>query len=188
MPKNATILMIRHAEKPVSGDGLSPAGKARALAYVGYFQKFILNSSPLKLSYLFASEDSSKSHRPVDTITPLSLAVNLPIDAKHLDDDYQKLATDLLTHDKYDNCNSLVCWHHGKILKFAKALGAHHAVLPTSANWPHKWPSEVFGWLLRLEYDANGDLIASQTVCLNEHLMPDDTLDPPGPATTGDAD
>jgi len=38
MPANATIYLIRHAEKPPSGKGLSPAGQARANAYVQYFQ------------------------------------------------------------------------------------------------------------------------------------------------------
>jgi hypothetical protein len=38
MPASATIFLVRHGEKPDSGTGLSPAGQARADAYVKYFQ------------------------------------------------------------------------------------------------------------------------------------------------------
>jgi hypothetical protein len=38
--QNAVILIIRHAEKPDSGDGLSADGEERAKAYVNYFRRF----------------------------------------------------------------------------------------------------------------------------------------------------
>jgi hypothetical protein len=45
---NSVIVIIRHAEKPADGDGLAPAGEARANAYVDLFQelhsKFQTNS------------------------------------------------------------------------------------------------------------------------------------------------
>jgi hypothetical protein len=64
MPKNASILMIRHAERPDTGTGLSVAGQERAQAYVIYFQNYLLNSNPVKLDYLMAAADSSESYRP----------------------------------------------------------------------------------------------------------------------------
>ena len=33
--RGSVIIIIRHAEKPDAGDGLAPAGDARANAYVG---------------------------------------------------------------------------------------------------------------------------------------------------------
>lgn len=173
MPKNTNILMIRHGEKPKSGTGLAVAGQERAQAYSIYFQNYLLNSSPVKLNYLFAAANSNASHRPVLTITPLSTATGLKINQKHKDKDYQKVATDILTNSKYDGSSILICWHHGEILKLAAALGAKG--LPPSSNWPGpKWPGQVFGWVLQLCYDGNGNIVPSQTVCINQKLMYDD--------------
>ncbi len=185
MPQNTNILMIRHGEKPSSGKDLTVAGQARAQAYVIYFQNYVLQSTssspaPLKLSFLFAAADSSSSDRPDLTITPLSKAIGVAIDAKHKDSDYQKVVDDILQNSKYDNSNILICWHHQEILDFATALGVDASKLPSGANWPSHWPGSEYGWLLQLCYDGNGNLIESQTLCLNEKLMYDDQNDPPG--------
>src|SRR5262245_43255592 len=37
-PKNSVLLIIRHAENPANGHGLSPRGEQRAKAYANYFQ------------------------------------------------------------------------------------------------------------------------------------------------------
>lgn len=181
MPSNSTVLLIRHGEKPESGTGLSPAGQARAQAYVAYFQNYSIDGTPIRLKYLFATADSDDSHRPRLTITPLAKALGLEIDDKHADKDYGKVAHDLLTHPKYDGADVLVCWHHGEMLDLAAALGATADVLPPSANWPAKWPGEVFGWVMQLHYGGDGKLVPAQTLCLNEELMFGDCgQDPPG--------
>lgn len=179
MPKNSNILMIRHAEKPDSGPDLAVAGQERAQAYTIFFQNYSLTGATLKFAFLFAAADSSESHRPVQTITPLSKAINVPINAKHADKDYQKVADDILGNAKYDQSNLLICWHHGEILDLATALGATN--LPKISNWPTKWPSEVYGWVLQLCYDGSGNIIPSQTICLSQQLMFDDYgQNPPG--------
>ena len=179
MPKNTNILMIRHAEKPDSGPNLAVAGQERAQAYTIFFQNYSLNGAMLKFAFLFAAANSSESERPVQTITPFSKAINLPINAKHADKDYQKVADDILGNAKYDKSNILICWHHGEILLLATALGATN--LPAASNWPTKWPNEVYGWVLQLCYDSNGKIITAQTLCLNEQLMFDDHgRNPPG--------
>ncbi|HYI96997.1 MAG TPA: hypothetical protein VEX68_25870 [Bryobacteraceae bacterium] len=183
MPKNTNILMVRHAEKPDSGTGLAVAGQERAQAYSIYFQNYSLNSSSLKLNYLFAAADSSNSHRPRLTIEPLAAAIGLAINDKHADKDYQKVADDILQNAKYDQQNILICWHHGEILDLATALGATN--LPSSSNWPPSWPGHVFGWVLQLCYDDNGAIIPDQTICFNQQLMFDDyAQDPPGGGPT----
>lgn len=182
MPKNTNILMIRHGEKPLKGEGLTIRGQERAHAYSIHFQNYKLPADQtLKLKYLFASEDSQKSHRPKLTIKPLSEATGLAINDKHKDKEFQKLADDLLQNPKYDGCNILVCWHHGEILDFAAALGVNASSLPPSANWPSKWPGAVFGWVLQLVFDSNGRIVPSQTLCKSVQLMYDDNgQSPPG--------
>lgn len=174
MPKNTNILMIRHAEKPASGHKLAVAGQERAQAYSIYFQNYQISSKIIKFNYLFAAADSNSSHRPRLTIEPLSKAINLAINAGTADKDFATLAAELLNDATYDNSNILICWHHGEILDFAAAL-LNGATLPPSSNFPTgKWNPAVFGWVLQLCYDANGNIIPSQTICINEKLMYDD--------------
>jgi hypothetical protein len=184
MPKNTNILMIRHAEKPSSGTGLALPGQERAYAYVVYFQNYTLqassDSSPLKLSYLFASADSSSSDRPDLTIKPLSDAIGVSINLNYKDADYQKAADEILKKSHYDQSNILICWHHEEILALAAALGVDPTKLPSGNNWPSQWPGSEYGWLLQICYDGSGDIVDSQTLCLNEKLMYDDQNDPPG--------
>ncbi|HEY0321945.1 MAG TPA: hypothetical protein VGC66_13380 [Pyrinomonadaceae bacterium] len=174
MPQNANVLMIRHGEKPTQGDGLAVPGQERAQAYVVYFQNYFIGSQAVQFKYLFASEDSSASHRPLLTIEPLSKALGLKINDKHLDKDYQKVADNILQKPKYNNSDILICWHHGEILQLAQALGVDASKLPSTSNWPTSWPGDIYGWLLQLCYDANGNLNIAQVLCTNENLMYDD--------------
>src|SRR5579872_3669598 len=78
--KDTIILIIRHAEKPETGQGLSPAGQQRAEACVHYFKNFTVDAKPLKLDSLFATADSKGSQRPRLTLEPLGNALGLKID------------------------------------------------------------------------------------------------------------
>ena len=111
--------MVRHAEKPDSGKDLSVTGRERAHAYAVYFQNYVLNGTLLKLSYIFATADSSQSQRPGLTMEPLAEAMGMKIHAKYQENDYQKVADHILQNSKYDHSNILICWHHGEILELA---------------------------------------------------------------------
>ena len=175
MPKNTNILMVRHAEKPDSGKRLSVAGQERAHAYAVYFQNYMLNGTLLKLSYTFATADSSQSQRPRLTMEPLANAMGMEIDARYQENDYQKVADEILQNSKYHQSNILICWHHGEILELAAALEVDATKLPPQSHWPSPpWPGEVFGWLPQVCYDADGNVIPSQTLCINQQLMYDD--------------
>jgi phosphohistidine phosphatase SixA len=175
MPKNTNFLMVRHAEKPDSGNELSVAGQERAHAYAVSLQNYVLNGTLLELDYIVATADSSQSHRPRLTIEPLAKAMGMEINDKYQENDYQKLADHILQNSKYDESNILICWHHGEILELAAAFGVDANTLPPESHWPSPpWPGEVFGWLLQVCYDADGNLIPSQTICINQQLMYDD--------------
>ena len=183
MPTNTNILLIRHAEKPANGSLLAVPGQERAAAYTIYFQNFATNGGrPLKLNYLFATADSNASQRPRLTLEPLAQALDLKLNSKHSNSDYLKVADVILQKPKYDNSDILICWHHGKILKLAEALGVDPGKLPPSANWPSpEWPDDVFGWVLQICYGADGKIDTAQTLCLNQRLMYDDYgNEPPG--------
>src|SRR5579863_1551999 len=80
--RDTTVLIVRHAEKPESGFGLTPAGEERARAYVHYFQNLKIDSQSVKLDALFATADSKNSHRPRLTLTPLSETLHLPLNVQ----------------------------------------------------------------------------------------------------------
>lgn len=163
---NAVILVIRHAEKPDEGYGLSAAGEARANAYVNYFKNFKIDGQPLKLDCLFAADDSKESHRPRLTIEPSGKALGLAIDTRFKDKDFQGLADEI--RSKPHGKAILIAWHHGQIPALLRALGADpKQVIPNG-----KWPDDVFGWLIQLRYDSAGNLI--ETKRINEHLLPND--------------
>ncbi|MBK8049242.1 MAG: flagellar basal body-associated protein FliL [Anaerolineales bacterium] len=165
MPKNSTVILIRHAEKPedASDFNLAPAGRARAHAYVAYFQNLALDGQPIQIRRMVAAADSAESQRPKLTVMPLALATNLEIHDRHADSDYAALATHVLSHPKYDNADTLICWHHGYIVELAHALGAPEGELPA------KWPDDVYGWLLALHFDADGKV--ARFTFINESLM-----------------
>lgn len=181
MPKRSTVLIIRHCEKPDTGDELSAIGYARAGAYVSYFQNFAPGGAALKWTHLIAAANSANSRRPYLTLEPLARATGLEIDASYGDKDMERLAKDLRENPKYEGGNLLICWRHGEILQLAEALGVEAHRLPGSANWPSEpWPGCVFGWVLQLRFETDGGLIESQTVCLNQRLMyADHGQDPP---------
>jgi hypothetical protein len=180
--KNAVILVIRHAEKPDDGYGLSAAGEARARAYVNYFENFKIDGQPLKLDCLFAAADSKESHRPRLTLEPTSKALGLAIDSRFKDKNFQGLADEI--RSKPHGKAILIAWHQGKIPELLRALGADpRQVIPKG-----KWPEDVFNWLIQLHYDSDGHLIEAKRI--NENLPPNDSnkhtlavLGPAGPSS-----
>jgi hypothetical protein len=163
---DTTVMIIRHAEKPESGPGLTPEGEARARAYVQYFEHFSVDGQPMLPDALYAAADSKSSMRPRLTITPLSQALNLPIDDRFADKQTKEIADALQTESH--GRHVLIAWHHGEIPTLIDALGGNSAALIPG----DKWPSDVFGWVVTLQYDHKGRLVSSQVI--HEHLMPDD--------------
>lgn len=171
--KNATVLIIRHAEKPPSGSELTSAGRARAQAYVAYFAGFKMDGEPLKLEHIFCTADTAGSHRPRSTVEPLSAALHLPLDNRFKTKDPAALTGEIRSrsHGKA----ILICWHHGEIPALLSGLGANPAGLLPGGEWP---PDE-FGWVVELRYNEQGRLKAAH--CVKENWMPEDG----GAAVTG---
>jgi hypothetical protein len=163
---NATIVIIRHAEKPESGPELAPAGTRRAAAYAGYFQHLELEGHPFRPDHLFCTADTTGSHRPRLTLEPLSRALKLPLDNRFASKNVADLAREI--RSRVHGQNLLICWHHGEIPALLESLGVKpDLVLPNA-----KWPDQVFGWMIELRYDAAGRL--QEARCLPENLMPED--------------
>jgi len=165
---NATVLIVRHAEKPASGNGLSPQGEQRAQAYASYFDPLQIDGQSLLPGRLIATKDSKASMRPRLTLTPLSQRLGLPIEQPYADADVDKLVKSL----RKDNTTPvvLIAWHHGHIDQLIEAFGGD----PKAITGRKSWPGDVYDWLVVLRFDAHGRLDASRSELVREHLLPGD--------------
>ena len=162
MAQPREILIIRHAEKPDNPDesDLTPRGYARAAALVQFFA-----ASFATPDYLFATQASKHSNRPVETLTPLATALHMTLDFKTADADYLSLAQDILTNPQYAGKMIVICWHHGNIPELAKALGI--------ADPLKAWPDAVFDRVWRIQYTDSGPTLTN----LPQHLLFGDSPD-----------
>jgi hypothetical protein len=168
-PKDAVVLIIRHAEDGATGSGLTPRGEQRAEAYKDYFLKFTVDSKPLRPDAIFAAKDSNKSHRPRLTVEPFAKTAKLRIDGRFGNNQSAELAADLRATEQGKRI--LICWRHPYVPALLSALGAKpEDLLPRG-----KWPGSVYDWLIFLSYDQDGHLIPANTRRINENLMPGDS-------------
>jgi hypothetical protein len=119
--------------------------------------------------FLFASQGSKSSNRPVETITPLSIAVGgLEINSKYPDQCYGDLATAILgAPATYGGKAILIAWHHGHAPDLAHALG-----VPKSELKPwDPWKPTVFDLVFKITW--NDSKKASLVVAYQELLFGD---------------
>jgi hypothetical protein len=156
-----TILIIRHAEKPVSksgGPGLTAAGETRARAYASYFRNFAVDGTPVHIDTLVATADSRSSMRPRLTVEPFSRAIGLPVRQQFEDQDVKGLAGWLASGPSHRTV--LIAWHHGKIPRLLSELGADpQSLLPSGI-----WPPTSYDWVLYLHYGEDGGLAVAKRI------------------------
>jgi hypothetical protein len=168
-PKDAVVLIIRHAENGGPGRDLAPRGHERAEAYKNYFLNFTVDSKRLEPNVVLAAKDSKQSHRPRLTVEPFAKAAKLRIDAHFGNNQSTELAAELRANQQGKVI--LISWRHGDIPSLLRALGAKpEDLLPRG-----KWPGSVYDWVILLSYDQEGRLIPGSSRRINEHLLPSDS-------------
>jgi hypothetical protein len=159
---NATVMIIRHAEKPASGPGLSAAGQARAKAYAAYFQGLRLDGAPVRIDTLVATADSDESLRERLTLEPLSHVTGLPIQQPFDDRAVNELVNWLA--DGPPDRDILIAWHHGEVPNLLAKLGLDPStILPGG-----RWPSDVYNWMVLLRFDRNGNVMPAHCQLIRE--------------------
>jgi hypothetical protein len=155
---NNTVLIIRHSEKPETGNGLTAQGEERARLYVKYFQPFQDQQSPIEVDSLYAGADSKNSIRPRLTLEPLSKATNLPINSSISSKDSAALVAELRSHPH--GHGPLIAWRHGEMPALLSAFGASpDKLLPNG-----KWPDDVFDWVVVLTMGPDGQLVSQKLI------------------------
>ena len=156
----ATLLVVRHAEKPTTaGDrGLSAVGDARARAYADYFRHLEIDGAPVHVGALLASADTDESARPRLTLEPLAKATELTVETPFANKQVKDFANWLQAGPPRGTV--LIAWHHGKLAKLLAQLGAD----PTTLLPDGAWPEDVYDWLVVLRYDGAGRLVDSKRI------------------------
>lgn len=152
-----TVLIVRHAEKPLLGRDLTATGRARANAYVHYFEPFRDGRLRLRINALYAGADSADSVRPRLTLEPLSRATGLPLDSTVSTKAPDALVA-LLRTQQHGN-HPLISWRHGSIPALLTAFGASPDLIPGG-----KWPNEIYDWVIVLTFDRSGQLHSARVV------------------------
>ncbi|KAE9984119.1 hypothetical protein BLS_003017, partial [Venturia inaequalis] len=121
--------MIRHGEKPDSGNGLNALGLQRAQCLRNVFGK----SSSYNIGKIMAQmpQSDGSQGRPNATVYPLSQDLGLKIDLSCQRDDSK--CVDKVVDNYSGSGNILICWEHKALTDIATALGDNNAPsYPTS--------------------------------------------------------
>lgn len=155
---NNTVLIVRHAEKPLSGRTLTPQGEARAKAYVQYFQHFRNHTQDFGVDALYAGADSADSMRPRLTLEPLHASTGMELHSSIGTKESPRLVAELRTTQH--GTHPLVAWRHGQIPALLEAFGASPGELLPQG----KWPDDVFDWVVVLHFDKSGRLDSQELI------------------------
>lgn len=119
-----------------------------AAEFIGLYRQIPLKGKAARFStpnFIFATQRSKNSNRPIDTVTPLATALNLQINdgSEDTDEEIREMTNAILNDLVFAGKIVLICWHHGKIPAIAKALGVAK---------PPKWDPKVFDRVWQLTY------------------------------------
>lgn len=139
------VILVRHAEKPLQGDSLSPQGFARASQLVSYFSQGVM---PFQLQepvaiYAQRSDKKHSSTRPVQTIAPLADYWQVPLYTNYSAEKCDKLVNEI--SQNYTSGLVVVCWSHDNLQTIAAKFGVSN---------PPVWPSAAFDWVWVINFDG----------------------------------
>jgi hypothetical protein len=162
------VLIIRHAEKPPEESksvDLNAEGKQRADALPQLFKATPNRADPFPTpDFIFAAKNSKHSYRSMETVMPLARKLNRPINSVYANEDFPKLAEEILHNSKYAGKTILIAWHHGNIPQLAEKLKA--------TGTPDHWKGTAFDRVWRITYDSAGKATFND---LPQQLMPRDS-------------
>ncbi len=134
--ENLKIVIVRHGEKPKSGDNLSCQGQNRALQLPAVLHKKFGVPDYTYVPSLSLGEETKHS-RMFQTVTPFAIKYNLKINTSFGEKQTGNVAKEL----KKKTGTVLLVWEHSVIHDIAKSLGIEN---------PPKWHGKDFDsiWII----------------------------------------
>ena len=154
-PQALRVVVIRHAEKPQSGDNLSCKGENRAIALSAVLLKKFGRPDYTYVPALKLGESSTHA-RMFQTVIPLAIKQNLVINSKYAEENVVGVANDVLQR----HVLVLLVWEHSQLQSLARALGV--------ANAP-KWKDQDFDSIWVISPSAAGVSLSVEA----EGIQPD---------------
>jgi hypothetical protein len=164
LARPAQVLIIRHAEKlDDDNNHLSPRGRERAEALVGMFlgeDRFSKHGKPAAI--FAASIGPDGSVRSIETVEPLSNALDLKTDSSFHSKDVEGIVDEIFKSEELNDRTVVICWSHDDIPELARAFGVTD---------PPKWHKETFDKVWSIEFDQNQKIDFKEFA---QHLLPGD--------------
>lgn len=115
------VYLIRHGEKPPTGNGLSTLGLERSQCLPNIFT----SANGYNMGLIMAQQPQSNGHqqRPYDTVEPLASSLNLTIDAHCQRDDIDCVADQIKSFAEGSEKDILICWEHKRLKQISEVLG-----------------------------------------------------------------
>ncbi len=156
----ASIILMRHGEKPDQGNELSERGWQRAKALPTLFDRI---GSPVAL-YGMSPKNDDGSIRAIQTLKYVAEKFKLVIQSDFNKKETVQLISDIKKNKIYDGKIVVICWEHKYIIEIAQLLGVTQNI---------NWPGKQFDRYWRLDYSPQGVLTHYQD--LPERLLPGDS-------------
>ena len=128
------VILIRHGEKPATGENLSCKGLNRALQIPAMLER---RFGIPRYAYVPALKtgSSTKHARMFETVAPLAIRENLRVNSHFEEADVATAAKELLSL----NGTVLVVWEHSQLASMVKALGVPNPPLWADEDFDAMW-------------------------------------------------
>ena len=138
--KNLKLIFVRHAEKTADGDNLSCMGLNRALKLPEVFKAKFGLPDHVYVPTLNLGKSTSRG-RMFQTVSPLAIKYNLPVNSAFQEEDAKGIASELSSKKG----TILIVWEHSQIKPILKALGLKVKNL--------QWPNTDFDTIWIVAYE-----------------------------------
>ncbi len=167
LPKDVLlrVVIIRHGEKPDSGDNLSCQGLNRALLLPAVLDTVTGHPDYTYVPMISTGGKKTSSVRMFQTVTPFAVQQNLPINSTFKEDSVVQAAADI----KKKRGMVLMVWEHSNIPPLAKAFGVKGKL---------SWSGKDFGSIWIIDFsktDKKGNLKDPVLTIEQENLNPPTT-------------
>ena len=132
--RSLQVVIIRHGEKPESGDNLSCQGEHRALQLPAVLNRKFKVPDHIYVPSLGLGRSTTHA-RMFQTVTPFAVKHNLAVNSEFAAKDYSRIADRVLKNTG----TVLIVWEHSAIPRLARELGVNDPPLWKGKDFDSIW-------------------------------------------------